>query len=161
MRWLVYGMAIAVALGVLLVVAGQAGLLAGTQPANLGVHESRLAPPALKPNSVSSQARLYPDNPQSEAAYIAPLTFQGEPQLAMEHLITILRQTEGLRIVEQQPDYLYAQANTKLLKFTDDLEFWLDRSGQLIHMRSASRLGHSDLGTNRTRLEAIRVRFSS
>ena len=150
-----------VVLAALLVVAGQSGLLSGTQPPNLGVHEGRLAAPALTPNSVSSQARLYPENPQSEAAYIAPLGFQGDPQLAMERLIRLLRQTEGVRMVEQRPDYIYAQANTKLLNFTDDLEFSLDRSSNLIHMRSASRLGHSDLGTNRKRLEAIRLRFSS
>ena len=161
MRWIAYGMTIAVALGVLLVVAGQSGFLAGTQPLGLGMHDGRLAAPALTPNSVSSQARLHPDNPQSEAAYIAPITFQGDPQLAMERLIRVLHQTEGLLIVEQRPDYVYAQANTKILKFTDDLEFWLDRSNRMIHTRSASRLGHSDLGTNRTRLEAIRVRFSS
>lgn len=161
MRWFAYGMSIAVVLGVLLVAAGQAGLLAGTQPPGLGVHEGRLAAPALTPNSVSSQARLHPDNPQSETAYIAPITFQGEPRLAMERLISVLRQTEGIRVVEQRPDYVYAQANTKILKFTDDLEFWLDRSSNLIQMRSASRLGHSDLGTNRTRLEGIRVRYSS
>ena len=161
MRWFFYSMAIAIALGVLLVAAGQAGFLAGTQPPGLGVHEGRLAPPALAPNSVSSQAQLHPDNPQTKAAYIDPITFQGDPQVAMDRLIGVLRQTEGARIITQQPDYIYVQASTKLLKFTDDLEFWMDRANNVIHMRSASRIGRSDLGKNRARLEDIRARFSS
>jgi uncharacterized protein (DUF1499 family) len=148
------------ALGVLLVVAGQAGFLAGTQPPNLGVREGRLAAQALTPNSVSSQALLHPDNPQSAAAYIAPITFQGDPQVAMDRLVEVLRLTEGARIVTQHPDYIYVQASTKVLNFTDDLEFWIDRPNSVIHMRSASRIGHSDLGKNRARLEDIRARFS-
>jgi len=154
-------MATVVVIAVVLVAAGQIGWLSGTQPANLGVHDGRLAAPALTPNSVSSQARLYPDNPQSASAYIAPITFQGDPQLAMDRLISVLRQTEGASIVAQQPDYIYLQARTKVLNFTDDLEFWMDRPNNVIHMRSASRIGRSDLGKNRARLEAIRARFSS
>lgn len=161
MRWFFYSMAIAIALGVLLVAAGQAGFLAGTQPPNLGVREGRLAPPALTPNSVSSQARLHPDNPQSAAADIAPITFQGDPQEAINRLVKVLSQTGGTLVVTQQPDYIYVQAHTKLLNFTDDLEFWVDRVNSVIHMRSASRIGRSDLGKNRARLEDIRARFSS
>lgn len=153
-------MSIVVALAVLLVVAGQAGFLTGTQPSNLGIREGRLAPPALTPNSASSQALLHPDNPHSTAAYIAPITFQGDPQVAMGRLVEVLRQTEGARIVTQQPDYIYVHASTKVLNFTDDLEFWIDRPNSVIHMRSASRIGRSDLGKNRARLEDIRARFS-
>lgn len=148
-------------LAALLVAAGQTGWFSGTQPTNLGVHEGRLAAPALTPNSVSSQSRLYPDNPQSDAAYMAPMTFQGDPQVAMDRLLSILRQTEGASIVVQQPDYIYVQAHTKVLNFTDDLEFWIDRSNSVVHFRSASRIGRSDLGKNRSRLEDIRARFSS
>ena len=50
---------------------------------------------------------------------------------------------------------------SKLLKFTDDVEFVLDEPASVIHMRSASRLGRKDLGANRTRLEAIRNKFNS
>jgi uncharacterized protein (DUF1499 family) len=154
-------MAIAFTLALMLVAVGQAGFLAGTQPDNLGVHGSRLAAPALTPNSVSSQSRLYPDNPQSQAAYIEPLAFKGEPGAAMARLAAVLVQTGGTVLVEQQENYLYAQSSTSVLKFTDDVEFWLDPAAGVIHMRSASRLGHSDFGSNRKRLEDIRLRFGN
>jgi uncharacterized protein (DUF1499 family) len=63
-------------------------------------------------------------------------------------------------VVEARPDYVYAQATTALMKFTDDLEFWFDNTQPLIQVRSASRLGESDLGANRTRMEDIRTRFN-
>ena len=60
-------------------------------------------------------------------------------------------------IVEQRPDYLYAQAQTRWLKFVDDLEFWANPAGGVIEVRSASRLGQEDFGVNRKRVEAIRA----
>ena len=43
--------------------------------------------------------------------------------------------------------------------FVDDVEFFLDENANVIHVRSASRLGNSDLGTNRKRVEAIRAKL--
>jgi uncharacterized protein (DUF1499 family) len=63
--------------------------------------------------------------------------------------------------VTQSPDYLYAQCSTRWLKFTDDVEFYLDASAGVIHVRSASRIGRSDLGVNRARVEALRARFAA
>lgn len=74
--------------------------------------------------------------------------------------MTLVGQTINIHIVEQRADYLYAQASTTVLKFTDDVEFWLDPTAGVIHMRSASRFGYSALGANRKRLEDIRARFA-
>jgi uncharacterized protein (DUF1499 family) len=41
--------------------------------------------------------------------------------------------------------------------FVDDLEFYFPREESVIHLRSAARLGESDLGVNRRRLEQIRL----
>jgi uncharacterized protein (DUF1499 family) len=139
--------------------AGQAGLLTGSQPAHLGVHNGRLAPPATTPNSVSSQAGLYPDNPQMAHARIAPLAYAGDKAGAMAHLADVIRNMDGARIVSEQPDYLYAQFRTPLMGFVDDVEFWQDPVAGVIQVRSASRLGRSDLGANRQRIEEIRRRF--
>jgi hypothetical protein len=65
---------------VMLWVAGQLGLLRGRPPATLGVRDGRLAPPSKTPNSVSSQASLYPDHPQHDYAGIAPLAYTGVPR---------------------------------------------------------------------------------
>ncbi len=149
-----------VGLVVALVLAGQMGLWSGTAPTSLGVKQGKLLPPALSPNSVSSQADLYPDHPQRQAAYIAPLSYQGPQASAMAKLLQTLRATPGLKVIESEPDYVYAQATTPLMKFTDDLEFWFDPTHALIHLRSASRVGESDLGKNRARMEDIRARFN-
>jgi uncharacterized protein (DUF1499 family) len=60
-------------------------------------------------------------------------------------------------IVKAEAGYLHAECSTRLLKFTDDLELWLDEPNQVIHVRSSSRLGRKDLGVNRARVEALRA----
>ncbi|MGA8514734.1 MAG: DUF1499 domain-containing protein, partial [Burkholderiaceae bacterium] len=60
-------------------------------------------------------------------------------------------------IVQQDAGYIYAQCTTQILKFTDDIEFYLDKAAGVIHVRSASRIGRKDLGANRTRVEQIRA----
>jgi uncharacterized protein (DUF1499 family) len=62
----------------------------------------------------------------------------------------------GARVVTSDPDYLYAQFTTQLLQFVDDAEFWFDPQNNVIQVRSASRVGRSDLGVNRRRIEAVR-----
>ena len=47
------------------------------------------------------------------------------------------------------------------MRFVDDVEFRHDSAGQVIHVRSASRLGRRDFGVNRERIEAIRDRFTT
>lgn len=140
--------------------AGQAGLLAGSVPSELGVHDGRLAPPATTPNSVSSQADLHPSHPQQAYARIAPLTYTGEAATAMKRLAQSIRPMEGATVILDEHDYLYVQFRTRWLGFVDDAEFWLDPATRVIHVRSASRLGESDLGLNRQRIDLIRQRFN-
>lgn len=139
--------------------AGQMGMLSGKAPADLGVRDGRLKPPALTPNSVSSQAALYPDHPQRANADVRPIAFTGDPQEAMTRLAIMLDETPGCVVVTRQPGYLYAQWTTRRLKFTDDVEFLLDPVASVIHVRSASRLGSKDFGVNRSRVEVLRARF--
>ncbi|MFM2274330.1 MAG: hypothetical protein RL211_202 [Pseudomonadota bacterium] len=149
-----------VVLALVLVIIGQMGLLAGKAPSRLGVTDGRLKPPSSTPNSVSSQASLYPDHPQQAYAAIAPLTFKGDGEAAIKQLAQVLTQMPRTVIVTQNADYLYAQSTTALLKFTDDVEFWLDKPSHVIQARSSSRLGRKDLGVNRARVEAIRAAFA-
>jgi uncharacterized protein (DUF1499 family) len=64
-------------------------------------------------------------------------------------------------IIQADGNYVYAEFTTALMGFVDDVEFFLDESAGVIHVRSASRLGESDLGVNRKRVEAIRAAFSA
>lgn len=151
--------ALVVLLPVLVLLAAQLGAFSGSTPAELGVRDGRLKPPSSTPNSVTSQAGRYPDHPQARRAAIAPLAFQGDGKAALQKVARILRGMERTRIVTEQPDYLYAQCTTRLMRFTDDVEFWLDEPAGLIHVRSASRIGHGDRGVNRARIEMIRHQF--
>ncbi|WP_332738920.1 DUF1499 domain-containing protein [Hydrogenophaga sp.] len=145
---------------VLALVAAQVGLLSGQPPADLGVRDGRLKPPSRTRNSVSSQAALVPDHPQRAYATIDPLPLKGAGAAAsLKVLETVLRDMPGVTIMEQRPDYLYAQAQTRWLKFVDDVEFWANPANGLIEVRSASRLGREDFGVNRKRIEAVRAAY--
>ena len=156
LRWTL----LALALLVLLVwLAGRFGALRGHAPADLGVREGRLKPPARTPNSVTSQADLYPEHPMREYARIAALPAAGGAAASMARVRAVVERLPGATIVEQRDDYLYAQFETPAMRFVDDVEFWYDPQGQAIAVRSASRIGRRDFGVNRSRVEAIRAQL--
>lgn len=139
-------------LAVALAAAGQLGWLAGQRPADLGVRDGRLKPPPQTPNGVSSQAA-------DDGRRVEPLRYAGDGGAAFARLRDLVAVWPGASIVVQTPGYLHAEFRTRWLGFVDDVELLLDPAARVIHVRSASRLGHSDLGTNRRRVEAIRQRF--
>jgi uncharacterized protein (DUF1499 family) len=161
MTWLLYVLYALVALVVAVFAAGQAGFLAGKEPPDLGVKDGKLKPPSPTENSVSSQGGLYPDHPMKAYAEIAPIKFTGEGRAAIDRIKHIVEATEGARIVRAEPTYLYAQFQTRWLKFVDDVEFFADEGAKVLHVRSASRIGRKDFGVNRARVEAIRTRFAA
>jgi uncharacterized protein (DUF1499 family) len=158
LKWLLI---VIVVLAVGLVVAGQLGLLKGTPPTDLGVHDGKLKPPSSTPNSVSSQAGLYPGHPMRVNAEIAPLALRGDGPATMAKLKAVVEGMDGAVIVISAPDYLYAQFTTRWMKFTDDVEFWFDPAAGVVQLRSASRIGRGDLGANRQRIEAIRRQLAT
>lgn len=129
------------------------GLLSGKRPADLGVRNGNLKAPPSSPNAVSSQAT-------GGYHQIAPLAYKGSQEQAMKALKQIVESTPNTRIVEVKPDYLYAEYESALMGFVDDVEFYFPPGGKIIHVRSASRLGYSDLGANRKRIETIRARLA-
>lgn len=153
LKWLMVGLLV---LALAAMAAGQAGLLQGKVPTDLGVHQGKLKPPSATANSVSSQAALYPDHPQRRYADIAPLAVRGDGPATLARLQHVVAAMPGARIVDSTPDYLYAQYTTSIMRFVDDVEFWYDPKAQAIQVRSASRVGESDLGVNRKRVEAVR-----
>jgi uncharacterized protein (DUF1499 family) len=146
-------------LAVALLVAGQVGMLRGQPPTDLGVKNGQLKAPANSPNSVSSQASRHPNHPFRAYADIAPLAYTGDSASAFARAVAAVKAMPGTTAVEEKPGsgYLYAQCQTRWLKFTDDLELALDESARVIHVRSASRIGRGDLGVNRKRVETIRA----
>lgn len=142
-------------------VAARFGAFAGSAPSQLGVTDGKLKPPSKNPNSVSSQADLWPEHPQRAYAAIAPLALRSDGPATMVRLAQIIESMDGAQIVERRPDYLYAQFTTKLMRFVDDTEFWFDPAAGVVQVRSASRVGRKDLGVNRARIEALRARLAS
>lgn len=155
--WLIKGLGVTalvlLACAVALVAAGQFGWLAGHRPTDLGVREGKLKPPPATPNAVSSQA-------SDPVHRVEPIGYSGDSRQAFARLRAIVADWPGATIVVEGDGYLYAELTTRWLRFVDDVEFFLDSALGVIHVRSASRLGYSDLGTNRRRVEAIRRRFA-
>jgi uncharacterized protein (DUF1499 family) len=158
LKWLVLALVL-LALGVL--VTGQSGGLTGHRPTDLGVKEGRLKPPSATPNSVSSQAALYPDHPMRAYATVAPLPLHGAASASVQALRQLIEAQPGAKVIEQREDYLYAEFTTPVLKFVDDVEFWADPVAQVIQVRSASRIGRSDMGVNRRRIETLRTQWAA
>ena len=121
----------------------------GTRPMNLGVHDGKLAPCPATPNCVSSQS-------MDKEHAVEPFLFSGTPAQAMTGLKQVLSAMPRTRIVTATETYLHAEFTSALFRFVDDVEFWIDTDTNTIHLRSASRLGKSDLGVNRKRIEELR-----
>ena len=129
-------------------------LFAGSPPETLGVRDGRLAPCPDRPNCVCSR--------DADAAHaVAPFPYRGEARDAMARLAALIRAQEGATMVTQRDDYLHAEFQSKLMGFVDDLELMADPAAHVIHVRSASRLGYSDLGVNRARVTALQAAFAA
>lgn len=128
-------------------------LLAG-RPAHLGLKDGKLAPCPESPNCVSTQA----DDAEHR---IDPIRFTGATADAQAKLKKALAAVPRAAIVTESADYLHVECTSLIFRFVDDVEFWIDEPNHVIHFRSASRVGHSDLGVNRKRMEAIRKMFES
>ena len=114
----------------------------------LGVSSAQLKPLGSRPNSVSSQTDI-------GAKQVAPIAFSGSVADQLAKAKNALESMPGAVIEQQESDYLYAVFTSPLMRFKDDVEVYIDESSNLVHFRSASRVGYSDLGVNRKRYEAF------
>jgi len=119
------------------------------------------------PGLVSGKLAACPDNPncvcsefgEDAAHHIAPLDYSGvSEQNAMGELLQIIEDLGG-EVVVSNDGYIAATFSSSLFGFVDDVEFRLEPSEDRIQIRSASRVGHSDLGVNRKRAEAMTSSF--
>lgn len=115
-----------------------------------GVTGGQLGPCMNKPNCASTQN-------VNEQHAIKPFTFSGDKAVAKEKLRSILTARSDTRIITDDGDYLRVEFTTPIMRFVDDGEF-LVKDGE-VDLRSGSRVGYSDLGKNRRRLEEIRTDF--
>lgn len=145
---------IGLTLVVVLIVGGLAIMVSfSSKPSNLGLVDGRLAACPASPNCVSSQA--------IDAEHrMEPISFAGTSDEAWQRIKKLVRQTPRTKIVTMEDNYLHAEFRSAVFRFVDDVEFVVDPKTRRIHFRSASRVGYSDMGANRSRMEKIRAAFA-
>ncbi|MHC4845229.1 MAG: DUF1499 domain-containing protein [Planctomycetota bacterium] len=97
----------------------------------------------------------------TQAGELPPLPFDGPPADAMARLRAIVEAMPRATVVESDDTYLHAEFRSAVFRFVDDVQCLLDEQAGVIHVRSASRVGYSDLGVNRRRVEALRAAWSA
>jgi uncharacterized protein (DUF1499 family) len=117
-----------------------------------GVTHGKLAPCPDSPNCVSSQS-------SDSSHFVEPLSYPDSRAKAKTRLLEIIESMPRTQIISSTPLYIHAEVTSLLFRFVDDVEFLFEEESNLIHVRSASRIGYSDLGVNRKRIEGIRQRF--
>lgn len=115
------------------------------QQPSLGLKDGKLANCPNKPNCICSEEGAITKTP------IEPLNTTDKTQLKQA-----IEATGGV-IHQEQDNYITATYTSKIFNFVDDVELRIDIDAGVTHIRSASRVGHSDLGANEKRVEAIRV----
>jgi len=124
---------------------------AGSPPFHLGLKNGRFAPCPDRDNCVSSQSR-------DEKHRVAPLAYNESRESALKHLKEVVQSMKRTRIVDESNDYLRVEFTSAVMGFVDDVEFYFPHE-PIIHIKSASRIGYSDFGVNRKRVEKIRELF--
>jgi uncharacterized protein (DUF1499 family) len=112
----------------------------------------KLALCTSKPNCVSSQAEA-----QDKKHFIEPFKIRGKPEDAWKAFKQALANQSRTEIISEKENSLHAEAKSAIFRFVDDIDAVLDIEAGIIHIRSASRVGYSDLGVNRKRVEALRL----
>jgi uncharacterized protein (DUF1499 family) len=123
----------------------------------LGIENGQLKECPTTPNCVNSQAK-------DKKHFIEPILVTGPPLEAKKHILNILKELKRSKIKAIEDNYIRAEFTSRVFRFVDDVEFYFPDTKSkegIIHVRSASRIGHSDLGVNRKRIEEIRSKFKA
>ncbi|ESA33325.1 pf07386 family protein [Leptolyngbya sp. Heron Island J] len=136
------------------VLPGLKGVFTGTPPTDIGVYEQQLSACPTSPNCVSSSA-------SDDEHYIAPIEYTAASDAVRDKLVAVLNNQPRTEIVEQTDEYIRVEFTSRLMGFVDDAEFYFSPDGKTVAIRSAARLGESDLGVNRRRLEQFRLALQS
>ena len=115
----------------------------------LGVENGQFQPLSSKPNCISTQAADLNKR-------VDPLPFGDSTELTMKALKEAVKTQGRGTIFSETPNYLRVVFTTPIMRFRDDVEFWLDEENRLVHFRASARAGYSDLGKNRERYENLR-----
>lgn len=123
------------------------------KPASIGIQAGSLALCGNKPNCVCSV-----DNRPNHM--ISPWNWAGSEANGIEKIEALVNLFPRTRVISKSGNYLHAEFRTLIFGYVDDVEFLVDVVAKKIHIRSASRLGYSDLGANLSRVETLRTLFA-
>ena len=123
--------------------------LTATKPDNLGVVDGQLAQCPESPNCVSTQST------DSEKTMAAIAIIDNGAQTLSKIKSSISSNCPNAKLITESDSYLHYEFTSLLFRFVDDVEFFADDEEQVVHFRSASRVGHSDLGANKKRMSKI------
>ncbi len=124
------------------------------KPATPGLINGQLAPLPSSPNAVSSQT-------ENTDRYVEPFPFKADSTTTMAALHTMLGEFDSITILSETEKYIHAVSISAKMRYRDDLEFLLDEEENLVHFRSASRVGYSDMGLNRQRYNVLKERYNA
>lgn len=113
-----------------------------------------LPPCPDSPNCVSTQAQR-----EDVQHSIEPLAYTGSASDAHQRLLSVIASMPRTKIVTDEETYIHATFTSLIFRFVDDVQFVIDDESKTIHFRSASRVGHGDMGVNRKRMEEFHKRF--
>ena len=123
----------------------------------LGIENEQLMQCPTTPNCVNSQSK-------GNKHYIEPIITTGTSLDVKNNILKILNELERSKIIKVENNYIRAEFTSKLFRFVDDVEFYFPEAKtneMIVHVRSASRVGYSDFGVNRKRIERIRSKFKA
>ncbi len=126
----------------------------GARPADLGLRNGQLRPCPSSPNCVSSEV----GTPAEQL--VSPFPAPGGPA-ELSRLRGIVAAWPRTTVITETGGYLHAESTSRIMRFVDDIEFRYDSAAGVIHVRSASRLGQSDLGVNGKRVEGLREKWNA
>ncbi len=107
-----------------------------------------------KPNCVSSTG-----SDLDSKRYIHPLKHNWPKEQGYKKIMHIMESTFKSKLIIKEDNYLHYEVTTKILGFTDIVEFYFPEDSNLIHFKSESKKGYYDFGKNRERLEKVRFEF--
>ena len=110
--------------------------------------DPQLKPCPESPNCVSTQT-------QQKSKQMDPIPFELDTKEVLKIIKGVVESLPNTRLEKESDHYLHYTFKSKIFRFIDDVEFLIDAEQKLIHFRSASRTGYSDMGVNKKRMTEI------
>jgi uncharacterized protein (DUF1499 family) len=125
-----------------------------SRPHSIGLVKGRLTECSQSPNCVSSQTT-------QNAKRIAPISTSATPELAWLMLRNVVGNMPQAKLITEDERYRHYQFTSPLMGFIDDIELLFDHTTKQIHVKSASRVGKSDIGANLNRVMLLREHLTA